>query len=73
MKNTNDRDQCTLGVTDSGIKAVSELETRQLFGRKQIYTDMETITAENVVEVLRQALNDHAVNQSEIQYLWDYY
>lgn len=55
------------------MKAVRELETRQLFGRKQIYTDVETITADNVVEVLRQALNDHAVNQSEIQYLWDYY
>ena len=52
---------------------MSEIETRQLFGRKQIYTDVETITAENVVEVLRQALSDHAVNQGEIQYLWDYY
>ena len=52
---------------------MNELETRQLFGRKQIYTDVETITAENVVEVLRQALNDHLINQSEIQYLWDYY
>ena len=50
-----------------------DLETRQLFGRKQIYTDVETITAENVVEVLRQALSDHATNQGEIQYLWDYY
>ena len=49
------------------------METRQLFGRKQIYTDVETITAENVVEVLRQALSDHMINQSEIQYLWDYY
>ena len=49
------------------------METRQLFGRKQIYTDVETITAENVVDVLRQALNDHAVNQGDIQYLWDYY
>lgn len=55
------------------MKAVSELETRQLFGRRQIYTDVETITAANVVEVLRQALNDHMVNQGEIQYLWDYY
>lgn len=45
----------------------------QFFGRRQIYTDVETITAENVVDVLRQALNDHAVNQGEIQYLWDYY
>ena len=52
---------------------MSEIETRQLFGRKQIYTDVEVITAENVVEVLRQALSDHAVNQGEIQYLWDYY
>ena len=26
-----------------------------------------------MVEVLRQALSDHAVNQGEIQYLWDYY
>ena len=34
---------------------------------------METITADNVVEVLRQALSDHAVNQGEIEYLWDYY
>lgn len=49
------------------------MDTRQLFGRKQIYTDVETITADNVVEVLRQALSDHMVNQSEIQYLWDYY
>ena len=49
------------------------MESRQLFGRRQIYTDVETITAENVVEVLRQALSDHAVNQGEIQYLWDYY
>ena len=49
------------------------METRQLFGRRKIYTDVETITADNVVEVLRQALNDHIVNQGEIQYLWDYY
>lgn len=49
------------------------METRQLFGRRQIYTDVETITAENVVDVLRLALSDHAINQSEIQYLWDYY
>ena len=49
------------------------METRQLFGRKQIYTDVETITAENVVEILRQALSDHQTNQGDIQYLWDYY
>ena len=72
-KKTEGRDQCALGLPVGHIKAVRELETRQLFGRKQIYTDVETITAENVVDVLRQALNDHTVNQGEIQYLWDYY
>lgn len=49
------------------------METRQLFGRKQIYTDERNITAENVVDVLRKALAVHDVNQGEIQYLWDYY
>ena len=49
------------------------METRQLFGRKQIYTDERNITAENVVEVLRKALAVHTQNQDEIQYLWDYY
>ena len=48
-------------------------ETRPLFGRRQIYTDVETITAENVCDVLNKALYYHALNQSEIQYLWDYY
>ena len=44
-----------------------------MFGRKQIYTDVAEITAENVVEVLRDALNVHASNQSDIDYLWNYY
>ena len=45
----------------------------QMFGREKIYTDVERITAENVVEVLNKALNTHNKNQLEIQYLWDYY
>lgn len=49
------------------------METRQMFGRRQIFTDIAEITAENVVEVLRDALNVHAINQSEIEYLWNYY
>lgn len=48
-------------------------ETRQLFGRRQIYTDAETITAENVCDVLNKALYYHAMNQSEMDYLWAYY
>ena len=50
-----------------------ESETRQLFGRRQIFTDEEVITAENVVDVLSKALYVHSLNQSEIQYLWSYY
>lgn len=44
----------------------------QMFGREKIYTDVERITAGNVVEVLQKALTTHNKNQREIQYLWDY-
>lgn len=49
------------------------METRQMFGRTQIYTDVAVITAENVVDVLDKALKVHAQNKSDIEYLWDYY
>ena len=52
---------------------VVESETRQLFGRRIIYTDEAVITAENVVDVLSKALYVHSLNQSEIHYLWSYY
>lgn len=45
----------------------------QMFGREKIYTDVERITAENVVEVLSKALLTHSKNQTEINYLWEYY
>ena len=45
----------------------------QMFGREKIYTDVERITTENVVEVLNKALLTHNKNQREIEYLWDYY
>lgn len=52
---------------------MSTTETRQLFGRTQIYTDEAVITSENVVDVLSKALNVHSKNQNEIEYLWEYY
>ena len=52
---------------------VRDTETRQMFGRKKIYTDVAEITRANVVDVLMKALLVHASNQSEIKYLWDYY
>ena len=53
-------------------------ENRQVYlplfvGRKVIYTDVDEITDDNVVEVLQEALNTHAFNQSQIDYLWNYY
>ena len=50
-----------------------ESETKQLFGRRQIFADEAVITAENVVDVLSKALYVHSLNQGELQYLWDYY
>lgn len=45
----------------------------QMFGRAVIYTDVSSVTAENVREVLSKALTVHAKNKSEIEYLYDYY
>ena len=48
-------------------------ETRQMFGRRVIKTSVANITNENVVDVLLKALSIHALNRSEIDYLWEYY
>lgn len=44
-----------------------------MFGRRIVYTDVEQITADNVVAVLEKVLLVHEQNYAEIQYLWDYY
>ena len=49
------------------------METRQMFGRTQIYTDESVITRENIVTVLEKAISVHSKNKSEIEYLWNYY
>ena len=46
---------------------------RVTFGRKVIYTDVETITTENVADVLEEAKNAHSSNRTDIQYLYDVY
>lgn len=42
-------------------------------GRIVIYTDEEKITRDNVVDVLKSAMETHASNQSDIEYLYNYY
>ena len=49
------------------------MDTRTMYGRRVITTDVDEITAENVVDVLREAMDVHELNRSEIDYLWKYY
>ena len=49
------------------------MDTRTMYGRRIITTDVAEITAENVVDVLREAMSIHELNRSEIDYLWKYY
>ena len=49
------------------------METRTMYGRRVITTDVEEITAENVVDVLRKAMGTHELNRGEMEYLWNYY
>ena len=44
----------------------------QMFGRTVIYTDVTSVTAENVRDVLTKALAVHHKNQAEIDYLYGY-
>lgn len=45
----------------------------QMFGREVIYTDVSSVTSENVIDVLNKALTVHSQNQNEIDYLYSYY
>ena len=49
------------------------METRTMYGRRVITTDVAEITAENVVDVLRRAMESHDLNRGEIDYLWKYF
>lgn len=42
-------------------------------GRTKIFTDVDVITSENVLDVLQKAFTVHQNNSSQIQYLYDYY
>ena len=49
------------------------MDTRTMYGRRVIITDVSEITASNVVEVIEEAMKTHEKNRSEIDYLWKYY
>lgn len=60
-----------MGNTVDETKTPSE--TREMHGRKVIFSSVSEVTRENVVDVLTKALNTHSLNRSEIDYLWKYY
>lgn len=46
---------------------------KALFGRRIIYTDVDEITEDNVVAVIRNSIPAHVANVDEINYLYNYY
>ena len=50
-----------------------ETESRKLFGRKVIYTEVSEINEGNIIDVLQKALFVHLANQADIDYLYRYY
>lgn len=48
-------------------------ESRRLFGRRVIYTEVTDINEGNIIDVLQKALFTHLQNQAEIDYLYWYY
>lgn len=49
------------------------MDTRTMYGRRVITTDATEVTADNVVEVLKKAMEDHELNRADIEYLWKYF
>lgn len=45
----------------------------QLYGRRKIFTSVDEINADNVLDVLRKAYITHLLNRAEIEYLDGYY
>jgi len=55
------------------LDAMSELDlSKQLHGRRQIFTGEKEITRANVIDVLVKALGVHAMNRREILFLQNY-
>ena len=46
---------------------------RKFTGRQMITTAEEVITADNVIDVVKEAMRIHEKNASDIDYLWNYY
>ena len=54
------------------VRGMSDLASRGLHGRRQIFTGVSRITRENVLEVLNKALQVHHQNREDEMYLRRY-
>ena len=43
-----------------------------IFGRREIFTDVEAITSNNVIEILRDAITTHTINKDRCEFLLNY-
>ena len=50
-----------------------DIVKKGLFGRRKIFTSVETVTPQNVSDVVENAYITHLLNRGEIEYLWRYY
>lgn len=55
------------------VEEIDRFPSKGLLGRRKIKTNVAEITADNVKEVLSDALSIHFKNAMEIKYLWNYY
>ena len=46
--------------------------TRLMTGRRMIFSDVKAVTIDNILDVIQKAWETHALNSSEIDYLWNY-
>jgi len=60
-------------VTTDSNRIVSLFKNKINYGRKRIILDYEEVTPENVIEVLQKALNIHASNRQDCEYLINYF
>ena len=60
-------------MSENNVTSAVSCVSRDLFGRRIIFSTEPVITDSNVVDVVEQAYLDHLKNRNEIQYLWDYF
>lgn len=60
-------------LENTAVRQIDRFPSDGMTGRRKIKTAVKEITAENVKDVLSNALSVHNQNAAEISYLWDVY